>query len=202
MGLSYFYSEEIHDAIKCFVTAKEILFDAGYEIVRPLNNIACCHIMLGDIQTGQSYINKALEYPFCGTFERSSAQLNQALALIKLNDIKSAIKILDCFIDEYKTSATKDGWIYSNAFLLRGYANYVLGNNIEASNDYKHSKFYVSRFENEREQLRRDAMLKHCLYLESIIPEDGASGIIDLNNDTFSFYKKPFILCLLAYYVI
>ena len=202
LGLSYFYSEQIDDAIKCFEASRKTLFNVGYEIVRPLNNLACCYFMQGNIQTAHDYINKALEFPFCGVFEQSCVKLNKALILIKSKDFVSALTIINTYINEFEQCAIQDNWIYSNAFLLRGYVNFLLGNYIDASKDYKKSTYYTSRFENDREQLRKNTMFKYCLALESIIETFDVSEILDLNNETYSFFKKPYILCLLAYYVI
>lgn len=202
LGLSYFYLENIEEAIKCFEISRETLYNAGYEIVRPLNNLACCYFMLDNVPTAHDYINKALEFPFSGIFEQSCVKLNQALVLIKSKDFASAVNILDSFISEYEKNAVQDSWIYSNAFLLRGYADYLLGNYIDASKNYKKSAYHTSRFENEREQLRRQTMLKYCLTFEKVIEPFDINRILDLKNETYSFFKKPYILSLLAYYVI
>lgn len=202
LGLAYFYSEKIDDAIKCFEISQNTLFDIGYEIVRPLNNLACCYFINQNITSAYDCINKALEYPFCGLFEQSCARLNQALILTELKDFESAQKILDNFIEEFEKNPKQDNWVYSNAYLLRGYLYYIKNDFIFAYKDYKKSTYYSSRFENDREQLRRTVMSEYCLSLESITNKFDIDQKIDLNGVTHSFYKKPYILCLLAYYVI
>lgn len=202
LGLSYFYSGKINEAIQCFEDSQNILFNAGYEIVRPLNNLACCHFMLGNKQTAYNYIINALEFPFGGVFEHSCVKLNQSLLLIDSKDFKSAFNILDTYIKDYENGVIQDNWIYSNAYLLHGYGDYLLGNYIDASKNYKKSTYYNSRFENEKEQMRRYSMCKYCLSLEGLVESFDISKTIDLTNETCLFYKKPYILNLLAYYVI
>lgn len=202
LGLSYFYSGEIDMAIKCFEKSRKKLLDIGYEIVRPLNNLACCYFILGNNELAYDYINKALEFPFGGVFEQSCVKLNHSLLLIESMDFTSAQDILDTFIKEYENNATQDNWIYSNAYLLQGYADYLLGNYIEAGKSYKKSTYYDSRFENAKEQLRRTTMYKYCLALDGLIEQFPIDEIIDLKNQSYSFYKKPYVLNLLAYYVI
>ncbi|KAI4446755.1 hypothetical protein C823_001273 [Eubacterium plexicaudatum ASF492] len=69
LGLSYFYSGDIEEALECFERSYHFLQDANYDLLRVLNNISMCYLMLNDFSASYDFILKAKCIPLKGIFE-------------------------------------------------------------------------------------------------------------------------------------
>ena len=192
-GLTSFYSGKIDEAKEFFDKARKQLWETEYETLRPLNNLACCEMALGNLDDAYHLLVEALSQPFCGVFEMASADLNRALVLFWQGDVEGATQILKKYTDEYEQGTPKlDGWIYSNAFLNQGYIALMSGDYEYADRLYEKSTFYKSRFRPGAENERRLQFAKTS--------RERQQPKLPVGN--FDFFDTPYILSLLAYYII
>lgn len=193
-GLSAFYNGDIHSAKNYFTTAKYYIKKSGYEILRPLNNLACCAIVDEDYESANILLLEALRQPFSGAFEIASAKINRSIVLYELGDKSGAERILHSFTNEYMHGERKhDGWIYANSLLNQAYIHYSSGDYEKAAQLYKESNFYKSRFRPDVEEDRRNSLESKCL---------NHTPLSMNKTSRFDFFETPFILSLLAYYII
>ena len=193
-GLAAFYNGDIDFAKSLFNTAKDHIKKSGYETLRPLNNLACCDIVNEEYESANILLLEALRQPFSGAFEIASAKLNRSLVLYALGDKSGAERILHSFSNEYRRGGRKhDGWIYANSLLNLAYIHYSSGEYEEAASLYNESNFYRSRFRPNVEEDRRKSLGIKCLNHTPL----------NMNKSSrFNFFETPFILSLLAYYII
>lgn len=193
-GLAAFYNGDIDLARDYFTTAKYYIKKSGYEILRPLNNLACCAIVAEDYESANILLLEALRQPFSGAFETASAKINRSIVLYALGDKSGAERILHSFTNEYMCGERKhDGWIYANSLLNQAFIHYSCGDYEEAARLYKESNFYKSRFRPDVEENRRNSLGIKCL---------NHTPLSWNNTNKFDFFETPFILSLLAYYII
>lgn len=202
LGLSFFYNGEINQALKCFKNAYSCLLDAGHETLRVLNNISICYFMLGDFSTSYKYILEAKCIPLKGVFESKSIEVNLSLIMYKNNQILEAEKRLDNIIEEYNAgNIMTDTAAYSTAMVNRGYIYMEKQQYLDAYRLYKQSKCHIYKNKNELEQQKRDYLCNLCLYKENIL-ENFQFQHIDIEENYYIMYKRPYSLILFAFYII
>ncbi len=202
LGLSYFYSGDIEEALECFERSYHFLQDANYDLLRVLNNISMCYLMLNDFSASYDFILKAKCIPLKGIFESKSLEVNLALIMYRNNQKSEAEKRLDAIIDEYTMgNIVTDTAAYSAAMVNRAYIYFNDKQYLKAYQLYKMSKCHKYKNTNEIEQWKRDCLCNYCLYKENIL-DNVSNQEIDFDEKHNFIHKRPYSAILFAYYII
>lgn len=204
LGLSYFYNGEIDKAIKAFSFSKKHLNLVGYNTARITNNIAACHFMKKDYKEAYNLFSEALSEQYDGVFMNSCIKTNLALSLYSLGKDGDAIDLLNEFVKEYDTEKqrTKDTLLYSSAMINRAYIHLEKSEYFKGAELYQKSLIHTYRFQNDLQTQKRTTMRNICMNMAISGRENASSTDMDLLNDGFDYYKKPYSLVVFAFYVI
>ena len=203
LGLSYFYTGDIEQAISSFTESQKILENIGYDVTRIINNIAMCHVLKNEIDKAYDLLTIAISNRMDGIFMNACIDTNYALILSMLGEDKKANEILDVYIKEYdrKEFRTPDTLLYCAAMQNKGYINYMNHNYFDALKFYKQSCFHEYRFENELQTIKRENMSKLCLQAIDLFDKNEQIDM-DINNAENNYYRKPYSAIVFAYYVV
>lgn len=203
LGLSYFYTGEINQALDAFKESKKLLENIGYDVTRIINNIAMCHILKNEIDIAYDLLTIAISNRMDGIFMNACIDTNYALILSMMGEDAKADEILDVYIKEYEENKlrTPDTLLYCAAMINKGYITYMRHNYFDALKFYKQSCFHKYRFENELQTEKRENMSKLCLQALDLFDKNIQINM-DLNNTNHDYYRKPYSAIVFAYYVV
>lgn len=203
LGLSYFYSGEIKNAIRAFSFAKKDLTRVGYNTARISNNIGTCYYMLHEWQAAYQHFSLAASAQTDGVFMSMCIQTNLALALYTLGKKETAEAILDGLINEYLQgkSRSHDTLVYCAAMINRGYMAFQDEDYFKAAELYQKSLIHTYRYQN-KEQLHKRESMRNLAIQMGVGSDQRSKSNMDLEDTLFDVYKKPYSLIPFAFYVI
>lgn len=202
LGLSYWYSGDIHNARRHFIMAKQNLEDIGYDIFRVLNNISMCYLLEQNLQEAYKYLLQAKALNIDCIFEKLCMQSNLTIIEWKLGQKDSAkqmaLKIYNEYINNEKQ--TTDELVYTSAMVNLGYFYYCDEDYVNAAKMYRESQFFKYRYNNEEQFNKRQSMLEFCLAKLNLPLSKEID--MDLNDNGQDVFKCMYAPINFAYYII
>lgn len=203
LGLSYLYTGQISKAIESFMISKHNLEIIGFDDFRVINNLGVCYILQNEYQKSCEYFLEAKSLNLSCVFERLCIENNLSVVNWKLNNKDSAFETINTIIKEYEENKkqTNDDLVYSSAMNNRGYFYFDEEDYINAYNNYKMSKFFKYRYNNDLQQNKRDSVMNLCLNKMGII-DDLVITSLDTEDRNTNIFTKLYSVIAFAYYII
>lgn len=205
LGLSYLYTGQITKAIKSFIISKHNLEMIGFDVFRVINNLGVCYILKNEYQKSYEYFLQAKSLNLSCVFEKLCIENNISVVSWKLKNKDSAIETIDTIIKEYEENKkqTNDDLVYSSAMNNRGYFYFEEGDYINAYKNYKNSKFFKYRYNNDLQQNKRNSVMNMCLKKMEIIDSlKEPESDLDIEENKTDIFTKLYSVIAFAYYII